>query len=75
MRGGLVGLALCAIAFAQPENRRGRHRPVLVKLRRERLVVRNGRVEIAIGLLLKQPLLQQRGQFVGLRGRHQPRQQ
>ena len=65
LRGGLVGFSLRAVTFAQPENRRGRELPVLVKLRGERRVSRDGRVEITIGLLLEQSLLEERGEVVG----------
>src|ERR1035441_6413254 len=70
LRGGLVGPALRAVTFAQPEPRRGRELPVLVELRRERLVIGDGRVEVAIGLLLEQALLQECGEVVGLRAQH-----
>ena len=69
MRGGFVGFSLRAVAFAESEHRRGRELPVLVKLLGERRVILDGRVEIAIGLLLEQALLQERGEFVRLRRR------
>jgi len=46
-----------AVTFAQPENRRGGDLPVAVKLRGQRLVIGDGRVEVVVGLLLEQSLL------------------
>ena len=74
LRGGFVGFPLGAVTFAQPEDRRRRQLAVLVKLRGQRLVIGNGRVEIAVGLFLDQPLLQERGEAVGL-GRREGRGQ
>src|ERR1019366_2143543 len=54
----VVGLAELAVTFSQPENRRRRNLPVLVELRGQRLVVGDGRVEVAVGLLLEQSFLQ-----------------
>src|ERR1017187_165011 len=70
LRGGLVGPALCAVTFAETEHRRGRKLAVLVKLRRERRIIGDGRVEVAAGLLLEQALLQECGEVVGLRAQH-----
>ena len=64
---GVVGPAELAVTFAQTENRGGCQLPVLVKLRDERLVIGNGRVEVAVGLLLEQPLAQRGTQIVCLR--------
>ncbi len=75
LRGGFVRFVLHPITFAQPENRRGRQLPVFVELRRQRRIIRNRRVQIAIRLLLQQPLLQQRRKVVRLRARQVRRRQ
>ena len=57
---GFVGLAQFAQAFAQAENGGRGKLAVLVETVNGRLVVAHGGLEVVIGLLLQQALLQQR---------------
>jgi hypothetical protein len=65
MKHRLIGLAELAVAFAQAEHGRCGNLAVLVEFRRQRLVAGDGGGEVAIGFLLEQALLQQRGQVIG----------
>ena len=65
MRGGVVGVALFAVAFAQAEDGRGGELAVLVELVGDGLVGLDGGAQVLVGLFLKQPALDGSGEVVG----------
>src|SRR5205807_10483405 len=63
--GGIVGVALFAIAFSQTENGSGGELAVLVELNDQSLIGLDGGVEVMIGFFFEEALLKGEAEVIG----------